>query len=73
MRVAVAASGGLSHFVVDEILDRRVLDAIKKKDAQRLRSLPRGALHSGSSEILNWVMVAGLSEGSVFPSKPRHV
>jgi hypothetical protein len=26
--IAVAASGGLSHFVVDETLDRKVLDAI---------------------------------------------
>ena len=61
-RIAVAASGGLSHFVVDEELDRRVLDAIKKKDAETLRGLTRNELNSGSSEILNWIMVAGMSE-----------
>jgi hypothetical protein len=62
LRVAVAASGGLSHFVVDENLDRKILHAIEKKDAETLRSLSRDELNSGSSEILNWVMVAGMSE-----------
>jgi hypothetical protein len=61
LRVAVAASGGLSHFVVDEKLDRKILKAIREKDAQTLRSLSRGELNSGSSEILNWVMAAGMS------------
>lgn len=61
-RVAVAASGGLSHFVVDEALDRKVLDAIRGKDAETLKTLSRNELNSGSSEILNWVMVAGMSE-----------
>jgi hypothetical protein len=62
LRVAVAASGGLSHFVVDEALDRKILAALKAKDIATLRSLPRGALNSGSSEILNWLMVAAMSE-----------
>ncbi len=61
-RVALIASGGLSHFVVDEELDRRVLDALARRDAAVLRSLPRCALHSGSSEILNWVLAAGALE-----------
>lgn len=63
LRVAVAASGGLSHFVVDEKLDRKVLDAIRSGDAATLRGLTRGELNSGSSEILNWVMVAAMSQG----------
>ncbi len=58
-RVAIVASGGLSHFVVDEALDRGVLAALASGDHASLRSLPRGALNSGSSEILNWVTVAG--------------
>ena len=62
IRIAAAASGGLSHFVVDEALDRRVLEAIKRKDADTLRRLSQNELNSGSSEILNWVMVAGMSE-----------
>ncbi len=62
-RVAVIASGGLSHFVVDEQLDRRVLSAIKGNDAGALGSLSRAQLRSGTSEILNWVAAAGALEG----------
>jgi hypothetical protein len=63
LRVAVAASGGLSHFVVDDVLDQGVLDALRAKDAQALRKIPQAALNSGSSEIRNWIMVAALVEG----------
>lgn len=59
LRVAIIASGGLSHFVVDEELDRRIIDACVARDAASLRSVPRGALNSGSSEILNWILAAG--------------
>jgi hypothetical protein len=58
-RVAVVASGGLSHFVVDEELDRTVLGALERKDANTLQSLPRERLYSASSETLNWVAVGG--------------
>ncbi len=61
-RVAVIASGGLSHFVVDEQLDRRVLSAITGNDAVALGSLSRAQLRSGTSEILNWVAAAGALE-----------
>jgi len=59
LRVAVIASGGLSHFVVDEELDRRVIEGFSPDKAHLLRELPEGTLNSGSSEILNWVMTAG--------------
>ena len=49
------ASGGLSHFLVDEDFDRAILKALADKDAAFLRTLPRNKLHAGSSEILNWV------------------
>ena len=58
-RVAVVASGGLSHFVVDEELDRTVLGALERKDAATLTSLPRNRLHSAASETLNWVALGG--------------
>lgn len=61
-RVAVVASGGLSHFVIDVDLDRRVLDGLAKADAQALSSLPREKLRSGSSEILNWIAAGGALE-----------
>ena len=56
------ASGGLSHFVVNEDLDRQVLDACKQKDQKTLTSLPVNKLNSGSSEVRNWITVAGAAE-----------
>ena len=61
-KVAVIASGGLSHFVVDEELDHRVLDGIADRDAAILGSLSRDQLRSGTSEILNWIVAAGALE-----------
>ncbi|MDE2228931.1 MAG: extradiol ring-cleavage dioxygenase [Alphaproteobacteria bacterium] len=61
-RIGILASGGLSHFVVDEALDRLVLDACRRKDAAVLSSLPTQRLESGSSEIRNWIVVAGAAE-----------
>lgn len=57
-RVAIVASGGLSHFAVDEALDRGVLEALAARDADALRSLPERKLQSGSSEIKNWIVTA---------------
>jgi hypothetical protein len=62
LRVAIVASGGLSHFVTDEVLDRGVLTAIADRDAAHLRAVPPEALRSGSSEILNWILAAGALE-----------
>jgi hypothetical protein len=62
-RVAVIASGGLSHFVIDEDLDSRVLSGITHRDPGVLGSLPRAQLRSGNSEILNWIAAAGALEG----------
>ena len=62
-RVGVLASGGLSHFLVDEDLDRAILKALADKDGAFLQALPRNKLQAGSSEILNWVAVAGAAEG----------
>ncbi len=61
-RVAILATGGLSHFVIDEELDRGVLKAFKEKDVAHLKSLPRERLQAGSSEIRNWLTVAGAVE-----------
>src|SRR5258706_10508516 len=62
-RVAVIASGGLSHFGIDRELDRRVLDGLAKSDRETLTTLPTSKLQSGSSEILNWVAAGGALEG----------
>jgi len=58
-RVGILASGGLSHFTVDEELDRGVLKACKDNDGAALAAIPVEKLNSGSSEIRNWITVAG--------------
>jgi hypothetical protein len=58
-RIGVMASGGLSHFVVDEGFDRALLDALRRKDAAFFRDAPLSKLMSGSSEIRNWICMAG--------------
>ena len=56
------ASGGLSHVVIDEGLDQLTIGALMKKDCEKLWRLPRGKLRGGTSEILNWVALAGAVE-----------
>jgi Catalytic LigB subunit of aromatic ring-opening dioxygenase len=58
-RVGVLASGGLSHLVVSEKLDRLVLDACGRGDGAALSSIPESVLQSGTSEIKNWIATAG--------------
>jgi len=62
LRIGVVASGGLSHFTVDEALDGEVIRALRDKDARALEELPRDKLNSGSSEIRNWICAAGALE-----------
>ncbi|HET9075290.1 MAG TPA: hypothetical protein VFN68_00035 [Acidimicrobiales bacterium] len=62
-RVALIASGGLSHFVISEDLDHRVLKALEEGDGAAVAGLPRDVLRSGSSEILNWLVVGGALAG----------
>jgi len=57
--VAVIASGGLTHFVIDESFDRSVLEALQKGESAKLSSLPESMFQSGTSEIKNWIAVAG--------------
>ena len=59
LRVAVIGSGGMSHFVVDEELDRGFLDAMKRKDKNALMAIPPYMFRSGSSELKNWIPVSG--------------
>ncbi|HEV2429907.1 MAG TPA: protocatechuate 3,4-dioxygenase [Burkholderiales bacterium] len=63
IRVGIIASGGLSHFTIDEELDRRVLEACRTGDEKALASIPLAKLNSGNSEIRNWILVAGAAVG----------
>lgn len=58
-RVALIASGGLTHFAIDEELDRRVLGAMEQADFPALERIPESAfLSPGTGEIKNWIPLA---------------
>jgi 3-O-methylgallate 3,4-dioxygenase len=58
--VAVIASGGLTHWVLDEEFDHQVLEAFKRGDEEKLSRIPEGIFQAGTSEIKNWITVAGI-------------
>jgi hypothetical protein len=58
-KIAVIASGGLSHFAIDEEFDQRVIAALKAGDGDALGREPESLYQSGSSEAKCWVMAAG--------------
>lgn len=58
-KVAVVASGGLSHFLCEEAFDRKLLTAMRTHDVQTLTQVTQESLCSGSSEIRNWIAMAG--------------
>jgi 3-O-methylgallate 3,4-dioxygenase len=62
LRVGIVASGGLSHFTIDETFDGNLIRALREKDAGALQALPREQLNSGNSEIRNWICAAGALE-----------
>ncbi len=72
-RVAIYASGGLSHDPrgpragwVDEPLDRWVLDRLQAGDGESLANLytfDSDTMRSGTGEIRAWITVAGACEG----------
>lgn len=62
LRVGVVASGGLSHFVIDEKLDREFIQAMKDHDSEYLSNVPATEMMSGASELRNWIAVAGIAD-----------
>jgi len=76
-RVAVIATGGLSHFPAlslarvgtsDVTFDRRIVAALEAGDHEALRQLPMKDLHeTGSHELLNWLVLLG----AVSPARAR--
>jgi 3-O-methylgallate 3,4-dioxygenase len=63
LRVGIMASGGLSHFLVNEALDDKVVGALRARDLDTLSALPPHILRSGSSEIRNWICVSAAIAG----------
>jgi Catalytic LigB subunit of aromatic ring-opening dioxygenase len=60
LKVAAIGSGGMTHFVLDEAFDRKILQAIEAGDSATLTSLPEEMFQSGTSEIKNWIVLAGM-------------
>ncbi len=57
LTVAIIGSGGLTHFIVDEELDERVIDALSN-DIDALKDIDEAYYQSGTSEVKNWAPVA---------------
>ncbi len=58
-RVVVIGSGGLSHTLIDEKLDQDFIAALVAQDVDYLMAIPDDVLTAGTSEIRNWIAVAG--------------
>lgn len=58
-RIGILASGGLSHFSIDEDLDRQCIEAISAHDVEAIAAVPRRQLQAGNSEIRNWFAMSG--------------
>lgn len=56
-RVAIIASGGLSHFVCDETLDRTFIQYLGAGDLQGLEKIDDRSYQSGTSEVKLYVPV----------------
>jgi hypothetical protein len=62
LRVVIMATGGLSHFVVDEAFDRAFLELMEKGGVEGHAKLPLEKLQSGNSELRCWSALAGAVE-----------
>ena len=59
-KVALIASGGMTHFAIDEKFDRMVLDAMAADDDAKLRQIDESMFASGgTAEIKSWLPVYG--------------
>lgn len=63
LKVVVMATGGLSHFVVDEQFDKTFLDIMAHGDEADHAQLPLEKLQSGNSELRCWSALAGAVHG----------
>jgi hypothetical protein len=61
-RVVLIASGGLSHTKIDEPLDAKFLEALKNNDTAYMSTMPSSVFREGTSEILNWIVIAGAAD-----------
>ena len=53
--------GGLA---IDELLDAEFLQALQTNDTAYMSAMPSALFREGTSEILNWIVIAGASDRS---------
>lgn len=58
-RVAIIASGGLTHFVIDEQVDATFLKALETGNFDSVLALGEAVFQDGTSEMKNWIPMAG--------------
>lgn len=59
-RVALIASGGMTHYAIDESFDRMMLDAMAAGDDAKLRQIDESLFASGgTAEVKSWLSVFG--------------
>ena len=61
-RVAIMGAGGLSTGVVNQELDRRLLEALRNRDADAIAGLPETWFAGLTGETRNWLVPAGASQ-----------
>jgi hypothetical protein len=66
-RVAIIASGGLTHFVIDEEVDQIIFQALREGSVEPLAALGEEVFQAGTSEVKNWIPVAGAMAKLGFP------
>ena len=57
VKVALVASGGWTHFVIDEALDQRFLAGMQTRDEAALAAIPENLFRGNTSEMKNWYPV----------------
>jgi OH-DDVA oxygenase/3-O-methylgallate 3,4-dioxygenase len=62
--VAIFASGGLSHTVIEEELDQAIIKGLMNDDVKQLTDWPDVRFRAGTSEIKNWIALAGAMSGT---------
>lgn len=73
-RVAVFASGGLTHFTIDEEFDQLLLSAITDGDVDRITQVQETYFQAGTSEMKNWIPVAAaMQAGGLKPTVVDYV
>ena len=45
--------------MIEEDLDEHIIEGLKNKDEKKLTELPNIRFNSGTSEIRNWIVLAG--------------